>query len=219
LELVDFVANKSGIFTPLIYKEISEMISINLFRPLPPRLNPLGAQFDPEEDEPILEDAWPHIQIVYELFLKFLEAPDFNPTYAKHYFSKSFVSNLIYLFGCEDPRERDYLKMILHRIYGKFLSIRSFIRKSIKNALLEFIYEFDIPNGIYELLEILGSIINGFSIPLKEEHVNFLMDALLPLHRSKSLPLYHSQLSFCIIQYIQKDKNLTYPIIKKLFKY
>lgn len=109
--------------------------------------------------------------------------------------------------------------MVLHRIYGKFLSLRSFIRKSIKNALLEFIYEFDIPNGIYELLEILGSIINGFSIPLKEEHVNFLMDALLPLHRSKSLPLYHSQLSFCIIQYIQKDKNLTYPIIKKLFKY
>ena len=29
----------------------------------------------------------------------------------------------------EDPRERDYLKTILHRIYGKFMSHRPFIRR------------------------------------------------------------------------------------------
>lgn len=29
----------------------------------------------------------------------------------------------------EDPRERDYLKTILHRIYGKFMVHRPFIRK------------------------------------------------------------------------------------------
>lgn len=45
-------------------------VSINLFRPLPPHINPNGAQYDPEEDEPILEEAWPHIHIVYELFLR-----------------------------------------------------------------------------------------------------------------------------------------------------
>jgi serine/threonine-protein phosphatase 2A regulatory subunit B' len=27
---------------------------------------------DPDEDEPHLEEAWPHLQLVYELFLKFM---------------------------------------------------------------------------------------------------------------------------------------------------
>ena len=34
-------------------------------------------------------------------------------------------------------------------------------------------------NGIAELLEILGSIINGFALPLKEEHKNFLNKVLM----------------------------------------
>ncbi|WZZ43057.1 hypothetical protein YC2023_039316 [Brassica napus] len=36
-----------------------------------------------------------------------------------------------------------------------------------------------------ELLEILGSIINGFALPLKEEHKFFLVRALVPLHKAK----------------------------------
>lgn len=36
---------------------------MNLFRTLPPSSNPSGAEFDPEEDEPTLEAAWPHLQV------------------------------------------------------------------------------------------------------------------------------------------------------------
>ena len=36
---------------------------MNLFRTLPPSSNPNGAEFDPEEDEPTLEAAWPHLQV------------------------------------------------------------------------------------------------------------------------------------------------------------
>lgn len=35
-----------------------------MFRTLPPSSNPTGAEFDPEEDEPTLEAAWPHLQVV-----------------------------------------------------------------------------------------------------------------------------------------------------------
>lgn len=31
---------------------------------------------------------------------------------------------LLELFSSEDPRERDYLKTILHRIYGKIMALR-----------------------------------------------------------------------------------------------
>ena len=59
--------------------------------------------------------------------------------------------------------------------------------------VLRFIYETEHFNGVGELLEILGSIINGFALPLKAEHRQFLMKVLIPLHKSRSLSLYHAQ--------------------------
>ena len=113
------------------------------------------------------------------------------------------------LFRSEDPRERDFLKTTLHRIYGKFLNLRSYIRRSINNVFFQFIYETERFNGIAELLEILGSIINGFALPLKEEHKLFLTRVLIPLHKVKSLSMYHPQLAYCIVQFLEKDAALT----------
>ena len=67
------------------------------------------------------------------------------------------------------------MKTTLHRIYGKFLGLRAYIRKQINNIFYNFIYETERHNGVAELLEILGSIINGFALPLKEEHKIFLL--------------------------------------------
>ena len=39
------------------------------------------------------------------------------------------------------------------------------------------------------------SIINGFALPLKEEHKIFLLKVLLPLHKVKSLSVYHPQVT------------------------
>ena len=46
---------------------------------------------------------------------------------------------LLELFDSEDPRERDFLKTVLHRIYGKFLGLRAFIRKQINNIFLRWV--------------------------------------------------------------------------------
>uniref|UniRef100_A0A8C5WTZ3 Protein phosphatase 2 regulatory subunit B'alpha n=1 Tax=Laticauda laticaudata TaxID=8630 RepID=A0A8C5WTZ3_LATLA len=110
-------------------------ISSNIFRTLPPSENP---DFDPEEDEPTLEASWPHIQLVYEFLLRFLESPDFQPSIAKRHIDQKFVQQLLELFDSEDPRERDFLKTVLHRIYGKFLGLRAFIRKQINNIFLRY---------------------------------------------------------------------------------
>jgi len=59
----------------------------------------------------------------------------------KKYVDNAFVLKLLELFDSEDPRERDYLKTILHRIYGKFMVHRPFIRKAINNIFFRFIYE------------------------------------------------------------------------------
>ncbi|XP_068619419.1 serine/threonine-protein phosphatase 2A 56 kDa regulatory subunit gamma isoform-like isoform X1 [Battus philenor] len=219
LEMVEYVTSQRGVITEAIYPEAVNMFAINLFRTLPPSSNPNGAEFDPEEDEPTLEAAWPHLQLVYELFLRLLESPDFQPNVAKKYIDQKFVLQLLDLFDTEDPRERDFLKTTLHRIYGKFLVLRAYIRKQINNVFYRFIYETEHHNGIAELLEILGSIINGFALPLKEEHKLFLLRVLLPLHKAKSLSVYHPQLAYCVVQFLEKDPSLTQPVVRALLKY
>ena len=83
----------------------------------------------------------------------------------------------------------------------------------------QFVYETERHNGIAELLEILGSIINGFALPLKEEHKTFLTRVLLPLHKAKSLTLYHPQLAYCVVQFLEKDAALTEEVLLGLLRY
>ena len=167
---------------------------------------------------------------------------------------QKFVLQLLELFDSEDPRERDFLKTVLHRIYGKFLGLRAFIRKQINNIFYRFVYETERHNGkldyvhvhhfgrhlftcpleitfrpyyrrvlfftgVAELLEILGSIINGFALPLKEEHKKFLLKVLMPLHKVKSLSVYHPQLAYCVVQFLEKDPSLTEQVIINLLRY
>jgi len=216
LELVDYVNTPAGqkIFTESVMADLMQCVSSNVCRALPP----VTDDFDPEEDEPVLEPAWPHLQVAYEFFLRFIVSSEVNAKAAKKYVDQRFCLQLVELFDSEDPRERDYLKTILHRIYGKFMSHRSFIRRAISNVFYRFVYETERHNGIGELLEILGSIINGFAIPLKKEHLQFLVRALIPLHKPKCVAMYHQQLSYCIIQYVEKDADTATPILNGFFK-
>ncbi|KAG1877829.1 phosphatase 2A regulatory B subunit-domain-containing protein [Suillus subalutaceus] len=218
-EMLEYITTQRNVITENIYPEVVNMFAVNLFRSIPPPVNPTGDAFDPEEDEPVLELAWPHLQIVYEFFLRFVESPDFNTNLAKRYIDQPFVLNLLELFDSEDPRERDFLKTTLHRIYGKFLNLRAFIRRSINNVFYHFVYESERHNGIAELLEILGSIINGFALPLKDEHKTFLTRVLLPLHKVKSLSLYHPQLAYCVVQFLEKDPALAEEVMLGLLKF
>lgn len=59
--------------------------------------------------------------------------------------------------------------------------------------ICSFVFHTEQFNGIGELLEILGSIINGFALPLKQEHKVFLVRVLLPLHKPRCLSMYHAQ--------------------------
>jgi len=197
-ELAEYVNTPSGqkIFTEALMPDIVQMVRVNLLRTLPPQ----SEDYDTEEDEHAMEVMWPHLQVVYEFFLRFIVSTEVNGKIAKRYVDQAFIRSWIDLFDAEDPRERDYVKTVLHRMYGKFMSYRSSIRKVISQVFFRFIYETGRHNGIAELLEILGSIINGFAIPLKKEHIQFLENALIPLHKPRGVAIYHPQLSYCISQ-------------------
>ncbi|XVF76367.1 hypothetical protein PTKIN_Ptkin13bG0260900 [Pterospermum kingtungense] len=221
LEIVDFIQSGSGKITEMCQEEMIKMVGINIFRSLPPAAHENTGQevTDPEEEEPYMEPSWPHLQLVYELLLRYVVSSDTDTKVAKRYIDHSFVLKLLDLFDSEDPREREYLKTILHRIYGKFMVHRPFIRKAINNIFYRFIYETERHSGIGELLEILGSIVNGFALPMKEEHKLFLVRALIPLHKPKPVSMYHQQLSYCITQFVEKDYKLADIVIRGLLKY
>uniref|UniRef100_H2YUU0 Serine/threonine protein phosphatase 2A regulatory subunit n=1 Tax=Ciona savignyi TaxID=51511 RepID=H2YUU0_CIOSA len=216
-EMVEYVTHNRGVITDPIYPEAVHMFAVNTFRSLPPSSNPSGAEFDPEEDEPTLEASWPHIQLIYEFFLRFLESPDFQPNIARKYIDQKFVLELLNLFDSEDPRERDFLKTTLHRIYGKFLGLRAHIRKHINNIFYKFIYENERHNGIAELLEILGRLHHqsGLSLPLKYLFIHVIYVA----QKKLSLNLIFFSLLIGVVQFLEKDSSLTKPVIDGLLKF
>lgn len=117
-----------------------------------------------------------------------------------------FLTTLLPLFASEDPLERDRFKAAYHALYSKLAPESAFMRRSMANALLRFANKASSlssssstvvvvgADGVGEALEICGSIINGFAVPLKEEHRGFLIRVLLPLRRTRWRHSYHRQL-------------------------
>lgn len=220
MDILNYVKTANTKFTEIVAEGITKMASENLFRALviPPREKMVLQAVDLDDDEPLMDPAWPHLHLVYEVLLSFVQSTETDAKLAKKYVDHSFILRLLELFDSEDLRERDYLKTILHRIYGKFMVYRPFIRKAINNVFCQFIYETQRHNGIAELLEILGSIINGFALPLKEEHKLFLVRTLIPLHKPRCISVYHRQLSYCITQFVEKDQKLADTVIRGIIK-
>jgi serine/threonine-protein phosphatase 2A regulatory subunit B' len=84
----------------------------------------------------MIEESWPHIQVAYELLLRIIIQKSFDSKSVQKYITHQQLNQLFELFKSPDPRERDYLKTIVHRIYGKCLVLRSIVRVNlIKNLM------------------------------------------------------------------------------------
>lgn len=219
VDIAEYVSSNKGVFNEQTFNPFMSMISANLLRSLPVSNSTELYMYDAEDDEPFYEPLWPHLQVVYELLRKFVVSSDTDSKLARSCITVEFVTGMVELFNSEDVREREYLKTILHRIYGKVMPLRGAIRQAIMNVFHRVVYENQRHNGIGELLEILGSVINGFAIPLKEEHKVLLRKCLLPLHMPTSMPSYHEQLSFCVTQFVELEPALGGEVIQILIRH
>ena len=123
------------------------------------------------------------------------------------------------LFDSEEPREREYLKNILHRLYAKLVPRRKMIRKAINDCFYSLIHETFKFNGASELLDILASIISGFAVPLREEHIIFFKNVIIPLHKVQTCHLFHEHLMRCSMLFLAKDPSLGLFLLDGLIKY
>ncbi|KAL6601656.1 hypothetical protein ACP70R_044876 [Stipagrostis hirtigluma subsp. patula] len=201
-----------------------EMVGANLFRAMPPPACPAPPLPDGGADEEApavaLAPAWPHLQLVYDVLLSLVEGSDARTL--RNHVGRGFLSGLLALFASEDPRERDRLKTAYHRLYAKLTGERAFMRRSMAAALLRHAYDAgaagDRGCGAAELLEVCGSIINGFAVPLKDEHRGFLLRVLLPLHRTRWVHAYHRQLAYCVLQFLHKDPDLAGDVARGILR-
>lgn len=212
LELVEYIATAEGLTENLMTHAI-RMVSKNIFRGLIIRdRSPLDIG-DPEGEEPYEDPSWPHLEPVYEFFLRFVTNKELNSTNAAGIINAKLIPKLVGLFDSDDPRERDFLKTILQRIYSKFVSLRTCIRRTIQDSCYKASYENEMQNGISEQLEIMNNIINAFKVPLKAEHNDVLLKVLIPLHKTRSLPSYHQNLMACLKLFALKEPKLISTIV------
>lgn len=137
----------------------------------------------------------------------------------KVYVTPQFVQEFLELFDSEESVERDYLKNILHKLYAKLVPRRKMIRKAINESFFSLIHESHKFNGAAELLDILASIISGFAVPLRDEHVVFFQNVIIPLHKVQTCSTFYEQLLRCSMLFLTKDRSLAIPLLEGLLKY
>jgi len=192
-----------------------KMIQSQIFRPLPV-VKKAGPSEDMAglEEESISDPSWPHLQPVYEFFLQLIVNDAADVRSLKAYISHKFIQEFLELFDSEEITEREYLKNILHRLYAKLVPRRKMIRKAVTDTFYTLIHESYKFNGAAELLDIFASIISGFAVPLRDEHVYFFKSVIIPLHKVQTCPKFHNELLRCSMLFVSKDPLLAFDLIE-----
>lgn len=122
------------------------------------------------------------------------------------------------LLNSENESERGELKIIIHRLYARFI-LRKYLRKAIEDKLLEVIYEDDTYNRTDELLNIMVALISGYGVPLTNERVLFFKNVLVPLFKVRTMTSFNDGLLRCVMVYLDKDRTLAVCLIDGLLRY
>jgi len=188
---------------PASMKEFFCMLSTNLFRDFPSvsSICPIDAH------DCVFDSAWPHISIIYETLTAFI-----NSSLPQISLSSSFLYHLIGNSLSPDEREKAIVRDLLYLTYSKLVGCREIIRKNIS-------YYFSSLLASYELIEFYNSIVSGFSIPLKQDHISFYEKYFLALHSSPNFLSFHIPYVQCLIKYISKSNSSIVPTVLFISKH
>ncbi|KAK2957434.1 putative Serine/threonine-protein phosphatase 2A 56 kDa regulatory subunit gamma [Blattamonas nauphoetae] len=207
------------LFPQSLWHLVRKFVETNIIRELPPTNPIVAASLEYDEDDPVLERAWPHLQQCYEIFLLFILSPDVDPKISRTTtVDVNLVTSLFTLFASDDPRERDYIKSTIHRIYARYASHRPLLRRLMSQSAESVVTTNDRLNGLPEVLKIMLSIIAGLTVPIKQEYQSLFHHTLLQLHTPTTLPLFHKQLSQAVCLYLTKDPTLFIPLVSFLLR-
>lgn len=214
--MLNYIVKASNILTDRVHEAILQMVSHNIFRSLSCHIY---ANLNRDPNDPVLDEAWPHLEMVYNVFLSFLESDDLKTCCIGHIINDKFILEILKLCDSSDPRERSFIKWAIFHVYCKFPDLRQFIEQQINNIIYEFIYISEDFNGINELLWVMSSIFEHCITGVDEERKEYLLRVLLPLHKVSCVSMFFSQLVSAIELYLAKDSTLIEPIIASIIRY
>jgi len=200
---------------------------LNLFRALP---DPQAIKTSPDDDEmDFREPAWDHPVLVYEIAFHVVTNTEIDKKIMQKMLRGKFLVHLVNLFKSLDDREPQYVKIILHAIYGRFMALRKDIRAYLSQFCYHYIYDttyelFDSNTsitwqGIPEILAILCSIIQGLNVPVKSDYHLLLRNVLVPLHKTYHLDAFHEELIQCCTQFVLKDSSAAAVVLGGMLKF
>jgi serine/threonine-protein phosphatase 2A regulatory subunit B' len=199
---------------------IIEMIALNIFRPLPSKkASELDAMEGDNEALESMDKGWSTLEVVYEIFINVIKHNAISESILKHFLTESFIQSWLDLFESSNNEERDYMKRIIHKLYQKVVKRRKHFRKMFNNQFLTLIYERPSSKGANEILDIYSSVISGFAVPLRTEHVDFFKHFLTPLLKMQSCSEFYEELLRCILIFLNKDKTLAEPLLKTVLEF
>lgn len=211
-ELIDLYSNPKYIsrLTRECHSQMIEMFATNVFRPLPniPRALLLS-------DEVTFEDsAWPHLNLIYILFLKFLDG-QIDPRILQYQITPRFITQLFAVLDFPDDRERTQVKNVITAIFNKVPPQRTLLR-IITTSLLSGVPEGVSVNATANLLELFYNFTSNATPPLSPVLITAFERTILPLHLLSRLQSYHPQLVRCVLSMIRKDARLCTTLLKFL---
>jgi len=205
-----------------LLQQCIETIWINLFRSLP---DANMIKTDASDDEMDFRDpSWDHLQLIYELTFHVVTNTHIDKKTMKKHLQGAFLENLIHLFSSADDREPQYVKIIVHAIYGRFMALRKSIRKHLSDYCYKYVYTSTLRDitswqGLPEILEIFCSIFQGLNVPVKPDYHIVLRNVIVPLHKSFHLDEFHEQLLQCCTQFVTKDPYSAPVILGGILKF
>eukprot|EP01083_Nonionella_stella_P112104 329367_1 len=215
-----------------LLQQCIETIGFNLFRSLS---SPDMIETDSNDEEMDYSDpSWDHVQFCYELTFHVVTNTHIPKKIMKNHLHGAFLENLIHLFSSVDCREPQYVKIIVHAIYGRFMVLRRAIRKHLSNYCYQYVYlstsqswQGVVPpcgyvtswQGLPEILEIFCSIFQGLNVPIKPDYHTIFRNVIIPLHKSFHLDEFHEQLLQCCTQFVTKDPYSAPVVLGAILKF
>jgi serine/threonine-protein phosphatase 2A regulatory subunit B' len=186
------------------------MFATNVFRPLPK----IPAVLLDSDEAVIEETAWPHLRLIYRLFLQFLESR-IDPRILTYHLTQQFFTSLFAILDFPDARERAEVKLVIASIFEKVPAHHTSLRTLTINLLLS-VSDASLMAAASPLLDLLYIFTNDIPPPMSPQMVSAFERVLLPLHLPSRCATYFDSLVRCTLMMVRKNVHLGSQLIRFL---
>jgi serine/threonine-protein phosphatase 2A regulatory subunit B' len=184
------------------HQALLEGFAANVFRPLPK----IPEALLDSPDAVIEETAWPHLSLIYLLFLQFLSC-SIDPRFLQYHLTEKFFISLFAVLDFPDARERSQVTKVITTIFEKVPPHHATLRTITLN-LLVCVSDSMLLTSASSLIGLLDLFARDIPPPMSPQMTAAFDRVLLPLHLPSRCSVYFDALVRCALMMVRKDARL-----------